>query len=256
MTIIIAFVFSNLLKAEYPYELKTDRELIIGGTTVALGISSLLMNESITPHTEKSISELNKSLINGFDRWITEFYSPQHSDFSDILLVGLAAAPAAMLLSNDFRSEFLSYGILYAQTMASAAVLPYLAKAIFQRSRPFVYNPDVPYESKSGKDAKRSFFSGHSTVAFASMVFLAKVYSDAEPNSIYKPYITAGALFLASAVSGLRLSSGMHFPTDVLAGALVGSALGFLMPELQKKKPSKGPVLQSGLFHLSFRWDF
>lgn len=253
---ILALLSANTAKGEFPYELKTDKELIICGSTAALGIGSFIIDKSLTIHTQESISDLNKSSINLFDRWATEFYSPQHSDLSDILLVSLAVTPVTMLLSNDFRSDFLSYGVLYAQTLASAAVLPYLAKGIFQRSRPYVYNPDVPDESKYSKDAKRSFFSGHSALAFASMVFLAKVYSDAEPNSIYKPYITAGALILASAVSGLRISSGKHFPTDVLTGAAVGSALGFLIPELHRKKTNKEPVLDIGFFHLSFRWGF
>ena len=37
-------------------------------------------------------------------------------------------------------------------------------------------------------------------------------------------------------VGSLRVAAGMHFPTDVLAGAAVGAALGIAIPDLHRVK--------------------
>ena len=43
-----------------------------------------------------------------------------------------------------------------------------------------------------------------------------------------------GCYGLATAVSALRVASGKHWPTDVVAGAAVGSAIGWVVPFLHR----------------------
>ena len=109
-----------------------------------------------------------------------------------------------------------------------------LTKGSIERFRPYAYNPDAPMVKKLTSDTRKSFFSGHTTTAFASAVFLSTVYSDYNPNSEWKPYIWAGSLFIASVVGYLRYEAGMHFPTDILAGAIVGSAIGYAIPWMHR----------------------
>jgi membrane-associated phospholipid phosphatase len=71
-------------------------------------------------------------------------------------------------------------------------------------------------------------------VAFASAVFISTVYSDYNPHSEWKPYIWAGSLLTASVVGYLRYEAGMHFPTDILVGALVGGTIGHVIPWLHR----------------------
>jgi membrane-associated phospholipid phosphatase len=40
----------------------------------------------------------------------------------------------------------------------------------------------------------------------------------------------------AAAVGGLRIAAGKHFPTDILAGAAVGSLVGYLVPRLHLRR--------------------
>jgi len=61
-----------------------------------------------------------------------------------------------------------------------------------------------------------SFPSGHTITAFAVAVSLGAFY----PNAY------AGLLFCAASVAASRVLLGMHFLTDVIAGAVIGSALG------------------------------
>jgi undecaprenyl-diphosphatase len=60
-----------------------------------------------------------------------------------------------------------------------------------------------------------SFPSGHTITAFAVSITLAGFYPD----------LTIGLLFCAVSVAASRILLGMHFLSDVLAGAAIGSLL-------------------------------
>jgi undecaprenyl-diphosphatase len=62
-----------------------------------------------------------------------------------------------------------------------------------------------------------SFPSGHTITAFAVSV----------PISLFYPALLAGLLFCAASVAISRVLLGMHFLSDVLAGAAIGTALGW-----------------------------
>jgi len=63
-----------------------------------------------------------------------------------------------------------------------------------------------------------SFPSGHTMTAFAVAV----------PLSLFYPSLTIGLLFCALSIAMSRILLGMHFLSDVLAGALIGTGLGYL----------------------------
>jgi membrane-associated phospholipid phosphatase len=124
--------------------------------------------------------------------------------------------------------------MMYAETMALAIILPALGKSAAERNRPYVYNPDAPLDEKLKRDARSSFFSRHTSMAFASGVFLSTVYNDYYPHSRSKSRILAGSLLGATAVGVMRYESGMHFPSDIIAGAIVGSVIGYAVPRLHR----------------------
>ena len=63
-----------------------------------------------------------------------------------------------------------------------------------------------------------SFPSGHTMTAFAVAV----------PLLLYYPSLTIGLLFCAFSIAASRILLGMHFLSDVVAGALIGTGLGYL----------------------------
>jgi len=63
-----------------------------------------------------------------------------------------------------------------------------------------------------------SFPSGHTMTAFAVAI----------PLSLYYPTLTIGLLFCALSIAMSRILLGMHFLSDVVAGALIGTGLGYL----------------------------
>jgi undecaprenyl-diphosphatase len=63
-----------------------------------------------------------------------------------------------------------------------------------------------------------SFPSGHTMTAFAVAI----------PLSLFYPDLAIGLLFCALSIAMSRILLGMHFLSDVVAGALIGTGLGYL----------------------------
>jgi membrane-associated phospholipid phosphatase len=136
---------------------------------------------------------------------------------------------------NLDRGQKQTYALMYIETEILTYSITEIAKSLIKRIRPYAYNPEVPINEKiMSSDTRKSFFSGHTSMSFASTVFLASTYAALHPDSRWKPVIWCAGLSTATLVGVLRILSGRHFPTDVLTGALVGSLIGIIIPKLHK----------------------
>ena len=100
---------------------------------------------------------------------------------------------------------------------SSAVVGMFLFKAlkmISQRPRPCHIEPHC--WSKVLPPDRFSFPSGHTMTAFSIALVLGYFY----------PSLQAPLLFLAASIGVSRIVLGMHFVSDVLAGMVLGAALG------------------------------
>jgi undecaprenyl-diphosphatase len=88
-------------------------------------------------------------------------------------------------------------------------------KKLTGRKRPCAYEPHA--WAKLLPPDQFSFPSGHTITAFAVAVSL----------SLYYPGLSIGLLFCAASVAASRILLGMHFLSDVLAGAAIGTGLAF-----------------------------
>jgi undecaprenyl-diphosphatase len=89
-----------------------------------------------------------------------------------------------------------------------------LLKRLSQRPRPCQYEPHC--WSKVLPPDKFSFPSGHTMTAFSVALVVSYFY----------PSLEGPLLFLALSIAVSRIVLGMHFLSDVLAGAVLGVALG------------------------------
>lgn len=109
---------------------------------------------------------------------------------------------------------------VYGFSSACALILDLIScnlilKPLIGRMRPFVLNPAVDLLVPPPLDA--SFPSGHTAASFA-VVFALK----ASGSSLWKP-----ALVWAVMMAFSRLYLYVHWPTDVLGGILLGTAVGW-----------------------------
>jgi membrane-associated phospholipid phosphatase len=211
---------------------KRDGGLIVIGLPVAaIGIA---MDRSIDPLTTEEINKLDRNQIFMPDRFVSSYYSDSAARLSDILLYTCLASPILLLSSKSIRNDISVISGMYLESLILGVALPAFGKGGVQRVRPYAYNPDVPMDIKMTSEAKKSFFSGHTTMSFMSMVFFSTIYGTYYPDSNAKPYVWAGSLVLASSVGYLRIVSGRHFLSDVLLGAIVGSAIGYIIPKIHE----------------------
>ena len=148
------------------------------------------------------------------------------------------------LAFNKKWDNAFTLGLMYTEVFFFTKGITGLTKTLVGRTRPYLYNSDFSPEERfalqqDAPAAKASFISGHSSVTFAYAVLLAKTYSDIYGKTIWSKLIWAGALSAAAATAWARVEAGVHYPTDVLAGAIVGSTIGYLIPELHKTKDKK-----------------
>ena len=221
--------------AQSPYDINWKKEpihLAVGGATMVTGV---IFASNVNGLTEEEIVGYDRNDVNRFDRGATYNSSFQAKTASDILLYGSALLPLSFLASKDTRKDFGKIAIYYGETVFITAGVTYLTKGVMLRVRPLVYNEDFSLAEKQKTGARHSFFSGHTSLTAASCFFTAKVFSDYFPDSRFKPYVWAGAIILPAATGYFRVDAGKHFPTDVIAGYVVGATIGFLVPQLHKK---------------------
>jgi undecaprenyl-diphosphatase len=103
--------------------------------------------------------------------------------------------------------------LLTALATLAADSLAFGLKDITDRPRPFEAHPQIDplYTVHSS-----SFPAGHAATAFAGAVLLSYV----------APRLAPAFLGLAAIIAWSRVYEGVHYPTDVLAGAVLGALVG------------------------------
>jgi membrane-associated phospholipid phosphatase len=214
------------------------KESIIFGSGIGLAVIGLPLNLNIQPLTPEEIYNLSRDDINKFDRGATYNWDTRADHVSDLLIITSLVSPALLTFSDEIRNDLSTILIMYLETLLLSESLAFLSKGITQRIRPYAYNEDVALDKKLSDDTKRSFYSSHTTKAFAVAVFVSTVYGDYFSESEWKPIIWGSSLLFASTIGYLRYKSGKHFPTDIITGAIIGSALGYFVPFIHRTNES------------------
>ena len=234
--VLLLFLFPFLTQAQSPYELKpaTDFSLIgVGALTLTSG---QIIESNTTILSISDINNLNPNNVNSFDRNAIYNFSESARKTSDYLLYGSMLAPLSLLLDKKVRQDWVTVGVMGVEVLMITYGVTPTTKASVLRTRPFTYNPDVSLELKQEPDARYSFFSGHTAVSASVTFFAAKVFSDMNPDSKWKPLVWVGAAVIPAATGWARVEAGKHFPTDVITGYVVGAAIGYFIPVLHLKK--------------------
>lgn len=221
---------SPQLSPSFPFslDLLADAALIGGG--LALYGGSLYL-ESKKPMPDKTA--VDPQSIPFFDRLYPSAPSPALTTAGDDLALASSALPLVLLFGRS-GSEMLTLGVMYVETLGLAYGLDSLLKSVVVRYRPYAYSTSTPADF-SDSEVTASFPSSHATLAFSAAVFTGFVFDELNPDSNLRPWVWASGLTVAVVVSTLRVASGDHFLSDVVAGSAIGAASGFLVPLLHER---------------------
>lgn len=150
--------------------------------------------------------------INSWDNKFVRDYNRFISRSEPYIAIGVPVTMAvAGLIKKD--KDLLKDAIYVGTSVAGAFVVTYGMKYLIDRERPYDRFPDRvhPYSYESSP----SFPSSHTSTAFALATSLCIKYP--------KWYVIAPSALWACSVGVSRMNEGVHYPSDVLAGAAIGA---------------------------------
>lgn len=221
----------------YKLNYKTEIPLTVG--LFALNVVGFNQLSKKAPLDSLQVLSLNKNDIWAFDRVAVNQSYPAPPNIYTISDIGLWTSyllPAFLFLDKDIRSSWLDITLLYFETQAINLNVYLLGGPLFtRRIRPIVYYEGTGWDYKLGHETTDSFFSGHVSMAAGASFFMAKVYCDYHPELGSKKWLLYAAALIPPAFVGYTRYKGyMHFPSDILVGAVVGAGIGILVPHLHK----------------------
>jgi len=172
-------------------------------------------------------------------------------DMSDVTLTLLLTSPFfvdALVTAWWYRGSAdvaREMAIIDAETLAVVGAIQGVTNGLASRERP--YGRECGTELRgdlsdcTGNVRYRSFFSGHAAFSFASAglvcshhLRLGLLGGNADT------WACVAAAFAAGATASLRVFGDMHYASDILTGALVGTAAGLGIPALHyaKRRPA------------------
>lgn len=216
---------------------KLDLAVTAGAGALAIGLAS----PQLSPKGCRAMctpGDLDSDLRSAL-RFSDPLAALKARQISDALVSGILPAGAlgtAIFLARTEagpRREVWENAIVISKAVALAAALNGVAKDTFARTRP------APADWHQPGSRNRSFYSGHTSMAFALAASSATVATIR--GSPAAPWAWGVGMALASGVAYLRVAGDAHWASDVLVGAAVGGGIGFAVPWFLHRRPDALP---------------
>ncbi|MFC1543718.1 phosphatase PAP2 family protein [Gemmatimonadota bacterium] len=231
----------------FPYALGTQDLLIL---PIGFGLSEWgdALEAGLDLITYEEIEGLTRNDVNAFDRVATRNWSFTWDDRSDEYRDTLLRSAILLLFVPDVIhgrvSNAVTIGTMFAETYFVVRGVTLVTKSLVGRKRPYAYNTSMSATerynlarwSDDGVGVYESFFSGHSAAAFTLATLMSKITTDVYGRSTWTDILWASSLSLATMTAYARVKAGVHYPSDVIVGAIVGGAIGYLIPTLHRKE--------------------
>lgn len=242
---------------ELRYNLKAD--LVVTGIAVTGYAITAAAKNQLLP------SNCRWCQVNSFDKWGRDNVKWSNTGAANkaVYVTGYALAPMAafgldaLAAGLDGRlSEFAPDALIIAEAAALSAFTTELVKIAAGRQRPRAHYGG----GSTSPGDNNSFYSGHTSLAFSLAAASGTVAT--MRGYRYAPLVWGTGMAIAATTGYLSIAADRHYLTDVIAGAVIGSAFGVGIPylfhrprdETQNMMVSAFPVESGGLLTVSGSW--
>jgi membrane-associated phospholipid phosphatase len=171
------------------------------------GTAAVIALYAADARTARSVQDHRTSFSNSFAKAVTPFGASRAIELS-----GLMIAAGAGLHDQNVRDAGRD---AFESELFAAGIVTVALKEVFGRARPIQEEGSHSFHPFNSRFA--SFPSGHATNAFAFATAVAGHFDGwLVPTIVYS---------IASGVAAARINDRAHFPSDVVAGALIGRAV-------------------------------
>jgi membrane-associated phospholipid phosphatase len=250
-----------------------DADPLVDGlaTGTLLGVVALLelgakpaLPRGMTCDLEAGAVRCDDSELNALDRTVVGNRSKTWRRVGDASVATALVLPVVGTAIDAWGGDSPSPGtdaaidlLVITEAVAVSTFVTFVMKYAVRRPRPTQYTEGAFVDSP---DHSMSFPSGHTAASAAAAAAYATTFALRHPDSAWRWVIAGVAVAATGFVGASRIAGGMHFYTDVLAGALLGGATGVLVPVLHERDarlaatvgPAPGGPVRSLMFAVRF----
>ncbi|HEV2749701.1 MAG TPA: phosphatase PAP2 family protein [Gemmatimonadales bacterium] len=226
----IFLLFVRVVAAQAPYRVTWWDGVAIG----AAGALGAIPTIAGLPNGPPPCAPCDPGSLSGFDRIALHNFSASAGTASSVALAGVVAFSGYASLHGTTSAQERGNVAVFSNALAWTFATTEWVKVLAHRSRPVLYTAAAPVAA-AVPDNQKSFPSGHASIAFAAATsYIVIAGRQRLPHRTRNAVLAYGA---ALGVAVLRVSAGKHFPTDVIGGAALGSAIGWLAATVHPTGP-------------------
>lgn len=231
------FLISFNLYSQSVYEYNLKKDIAISTLALGLGVGAYFMDND-----PKILNNPDRNTVNAFDRPLMFSYNRTLHNIRDNMRNWIPVIPIITPLAGVIRKDFdtwVTYGFMYWQALA----LTYSTNTFIRKSVTR-FRPEVYFNGRNNHPIKADSFPSDTTAvaSFLPATFLSVTFCAEYPDSRLKIPVIAGSYALAASIGVMGVLSGMHYLSDVLVGAAIGSFYGWLIPTIHKRKDKDDSV--------------
>ncbi|MGB3800256.1 MAG: phosphatase PAP2 family protein [Lewinella sp.] len=223
-----------------PFELRPRREVSLLFAGIGLLAAAIWADrQDVEPVYSPYFGEYEGDEINPIDRLGYTVKNQQAADRADFGLYGGPTLPLLLSFDARIRQDYPLILLMWLQTMLLTFALGSLIKNTANRPRPYIYNANWMAEWTLTRGDRAAFLSGHAANATAGAVlFAALLEAYDRPLAAYGRLLAVG---VAGGTAYLRVRAAKHWPTDAVAGVLLGAGVAGAIVRWHRRSGSGQP---------------